>query len=548
MQQVDTLIVGSGVAATAISERLLQSDANASILILEAGSEVKMQDQSLWQDFVVNGQQYDKLPYFKYNDLPYPDRDQPGENLSIGDTTVPLDGSRVMTYGGSTIHWGGWSFRMKPEDFKMKTNTGTGIDWPIAYDEFEPYYSAAENYIGVAGDSNDKTVPRSRAFPFDAYPFTLEDAPLINALTALGWNYSHLPIARHGIANTTAMQAPCKTTGTCKYCPFGARYAATNFLNNMQTWQDAPNFEVRLNAVVQVIDVHSKHQVKGVTYLDKRANKMVSVEAKNVIIAGGAIESPKLLMRSTSEHWPNGVGNDNDLVGRFFITHPYFMYSATVANNSELMRAEMDFPTLCSREFDSEAEQAKGKFVLVNPSSSPTPLVNGKKQTLEQMMQNGMTRAEIDVALQGPAQVQVHGMVEIFSEYNNRVMNLDTVNRIGLPETIVDYSKSADFCERMSYITAKVNQIFAKMKATPSGEPFISWRADHAACTCRMAESADEGVVDSNLKVFGVDNLYVCSNAVFPNTGAINPTLTLTALSIRLGEHLSQPLSKGEAQ
>jgi len=118
------------------------------------------------------------------------------------------------------------------------------------------------------------------------------------------------------------------------------------------------------------------------------------------------------------------------------------------------------------------------------------------------------------------------------------VTNLDIRNRIGLQETIVDYSQSADFNARIQEIGAHVAKIFEGMGATPAGPPSISWRADHSACTCRMADSEQDGVIDKHLKLFGVDNVYVCSNAAFPNTGAINPTLTLTALALRLGEHL----------
>ena len=542
---IDTLIIGSGVVAAAISQRLLSARPDMSILILEAGQKVKLQDQRLWQDFVVNGLSYSKLPYAKYNDLPFPDRDQQGENVNIGSTVVPLSGSRVITYGGSTIHWGGWSFRLKREDFRMKTNTDTGIDWPFDYDVLEPYYCQAEDYIGVAGDSADEHPSSSHPYPFPVYPYTYEDQPVKAALTALNWSFSHVPIARHGIKNTTALQAPCKTTGTCKYCPFGARYAAPNFLDDMLQWGDYPNLEVRIDAVVDVINVDAKDHVTGVTYRDQSTGEDVTVEARRVIVAAGAIESPKLLLRSRSSFWPQGIGNDHDLVGRYFVTHPYFIFSATIDKNSRNGQAEMDFPTLCSRHFDSPEEQAKGKFILVNPPSSPTPLVNQKTMNIIEMMQSGMTREEILAAMVGPAQVQIHGMLEIPSERHNRVMNLESCNRMGLLETVVDYSKSPDFKHRMSEITARVDELFKQLNATPRGNPYISWRADHSACTCRMATSPEEGVTDENLKVFGVKNLYVCSNAVFPNTGAINPTLTLTALSLRLGDHLIQDDSQG---
>lgn len=156
----DVLIIGSGVAAAAIANRMLEADPNREILILEAGTRVKMQDQALWDDFMVSGSSYTKLPYYKYNDLDYPQRDAPGENLSVGATVVPLAGARVMTYGGSTIHWGGWSFRLKAEDFRLKSNTGQGADWPITYTDLEPFYNQAECYIGVSGDSTDQDPPR----------------------------------------------------------------------------------------------------------------------------------------------------------------------------------------------------------------------------------------------------------------------------------------------------------------------------------------------------------------------------------------------------
>ncbi|KIH84031.1 GMC oxidoreductase [Pseudomonas batumici] len=538
----DVLIIGSGVAATALANRLLQADPTRAILILEAGAKVKMQDQALWDDFMVSGSSYSKLPYYKYNDLNYPERDAPGENLNIGATLVPLAGARVMTYGGSTIHWGGWSFRLKAEDFKLKSNTGQGADWPINYAELEPFYNQAECYIGVSGDSKNQDPPRSAPYPFPAFPYTLEDQPVHSAMTALGMSTANVPIARHGITNTTSRHAPCKTTGTCKYCPFGARYAAPNFLNDMTHWGNFPNFRVMDNCVVEEVIMSSKNRTSGVTYLDKMSGQHLTIEANTVIVAGGAIETPKLLLRSCSEYWPNGIGNDHDLVGRYFVTHPYFVFTATVNSNPEWLQPEMDFPTLCSRYFDSPQEQAKGKFILINPPSSFMPLVNGKTLSIAQMMQNGMLRQDIENAVKGSAQVQIHGMVEIPSDYKNRVMNLDIRNRIGLQETIVDYSQSADFNTRMQEIGAHVGRIFEAMGATLSGPPSISWRADHAACTCRMSDNEQEGVIDKNLKLFGVDNLYVCSNAAFPNTGAINPTLTLTALALRLGERLAAPV------
>lgn len=526
--KVETLIIGSGVVATALAQRLLLKNPHASILILEAGTKVKMQDSAIWQDYIVSA----KLPYTRYYDESYPERDHKGENVSLGKTTVPLRNARVFTYGGSTIHWGGWAFRLKPEDFNLFSNTGQGMDWPFGYDELEPYYNQAEWYIGVSGDSNDTTVPRSENYPFSAFPYTLEDQPIAEALNSLCIGYSHVPIARHGITNTTSTHAPCQTTGTCDYCPFGARYSANNFLSDMTTWNDYPNFQIKLNCVVDKIIMSSKHRASGAVFFDKENRKWTTVDADKVIIAAGTIESSKLLQRSTSEFWSDGLGNDYDLVGRHFITHPYFVFSGTMSTNPLDLQPEMNFPTLCTRHFDSKEEQAKGKFILVNPPSSPSVDLLSK-------MQSGNSREDIDNYVKGNNEIQLHGMVEIVGNFKDRVTNFNRINHMGMIETAIDFSQADGFDQRMQEIQGHVKRIFDSMSATLSGKPNISWRADHAACTCRMSDDEKSGVVNSNLQIHGVDNVYICSTAVFPSSGAINPTLTLTALALRLGDYLN---------
>ena len=375
---VDTLIIGSGVAATVVMETLLADDPDTSILILEAGERVKTKDFGLWEHYLITN----KLPYEAYWDLSYPQRDVPGENVNAGGTEVPLNGARVFTYGGSTLHWGGWAFRLKPEDFYLQTNTGQAINWPFDYDVLEPYYCKAENHLAVSGDLDDSLVRRSKRYPFRPFPYTLEDQIYIDAMDKLGIAHSRLPIARRGVSNTPSRHAPCQTTGTCKYCPFGARYVAGNYLDDMREWNDYPNLVVKLGAVVLSLTMNGKRRVKGVRYWDRETGAEVEVEAKRVVIAGGAIESAKLLQRSKTDDWNQGVGNDHDLVGRYFITHPYFIFTATLPANGDRLQPEMNFPTLVSRHFDSRTEQGRGKFVLIAPA-------DGISFSLAQRMQRG---------------------------------------------------------------------------------------------------------------------------------------------------------------
>lgn len=523
----DFIIIGSGVAATTLVQRLLDDDPSASVLILEAGTRVKTKDYGLWENFLLTG----ALPYDRCKDLAYPARDTPGENENAGTTDVQLAGARLFAYGGSTLHWGGWSFRLKPEDFRLKSNTGQGLDWPFDYDVLEPFYCRAEKALAVSGDSNDTLLKRSAPYPFECFPMTLEDKLYADALDKLKISYAHLPIARRGVSDEVSRHAPCQTTGTCKYCPFGARYAAGNYLDDYRQWNDRPNLEVRLGAPVLEVRMAAKNRAAGLTYLDIASGKTVFEEAAHVIIAAGTIESANLLQRSLSPFWPQGVGNDHDLVGRYFITHPYFTLTAVLPSNPDRLQPEMDFPTLVSRHFDTAAEQSPGKYMFIAPPKTVDI-------TLAKLMQSGLDRAAIDARLKGPNNITIQGMIEVFGKHDNKVTPMRTVNKFGLPMTSVRYVQDQGFDARMNTITQQIHAIFSAMGATPDGSRSVSWRADHAACTCRMGQDPDESVVDPELRVHGVDNLYVLSNAVFPNIGSINPTLTLTALALRLGDHL----------
>jgi choline dehydrogenase-like flavoprotein len=525
--KVDLVIVGSGVAATALTHRLIEKNPDKSILILEAGNRLKTMDFGTWQNVIATG----NLPYNRLYDLDYPERDEPGENASIGGTEMPLRAGRAIVFGGSTMVWGGWSFRLKPEDFFLKTNTGVALDWPFDYDHLEPWYCQAEDYLAVSGDSKDPTVPRSKPYPFHEFPYTLEDQPVAQAMEKLGVNYSHMPIARRGISNVPSRHAPCQTTGTCKYCPFGARFVASDYMDDLRTWNACPNLQIRFNAVALSIRMATKRRAAGVVYRDTTSGDVISVDANKVIVAAGTFESAKLLLRST-ENVPGGVGNGSGMVGRHLITHPYFVFTGSLPANPLKLQPEMDFPTLVSRHYDSEAEQARGKFILINPPDT-VPL------SLSQMMQQGYTRAKIDRTITGAKPLNIHSMMEVFGREYNRIKNLPKLNHFGMPEMSVDFTADKTFGARVAQLQQQVRMIMQEMGGDLTSAPSVSWRCDHAGSTCRMSKSPKEGVVDGDLRVHGTDNVYVVSNAVFPNIGAINPTVTVTSLALRLGDHLN---------
>lgn len=526
MLEYDTILIGSGVAGATIARTLLEADPSHHVLILEAGPRVVARDRRAWWDYVISG----RAAYAHCHDLPLPES-RPGaglprfeetENESIGPSTWVFQESRVMGRGGTTTHWGGWALRFKPEDFQLRSNTGRGANWPIRYDDLEPYYCRAERLLSVGGNDADRWTERSQPYPLPPFEFTAADGPMIDAFERLGIKYGTMPVARY---------RRCMTTGTCKYCPFGARFAAAYVLDELEELGLYPNLEIRTRCPVTALLHDRKDRIAAVRYLDCATGETREARGARFVVCSGAIESPKLLLRSRSRAWPWGVGNDHDLVGRHVISHTLIYALGRSEGNPNRYQQELDFPILMSRHYDTPENQHDGKLFLFRDRTFP-----GVK--LAELMIGGASREAIIKAVEGPAIWSLQGFMEEFANPDNRVELGSGLNRLGLPQTRIRFARAQGFEEASRVRLGWMRKVIEEMGLNQIETAVTTVRGDHAASTCRMATQPEGGVVDPNLAVFGIDNLYVCSNAVFPSGAAVNPTLTITALSIRLGEHL----------
>jgi choline dehydrogenase-like flavoprotein len=530
--EYQTILIGSGVAAATVAHTVLKSDPKHSLLILEAGPKVLLKDRRSWWNYVVSG----RAAYAHCHDLPLPDPTgqsfAEAENASVGPSTWIFQESRVMGLGGSTTHWGGWALRFKEEDFLLRTNTGRGADWPFPYQHLESFYCDAESLLSVGGSDEDKWTPRSKDYPQPKFEFTAADGPMIDAFRQLGIRYGTMPIARY---------RKCMTTGTCKYCPFGARFAAAYLLDELtEDPKRHPNLEVKTRSPVSSLLLDRKSRVIGVRYLDGETGETHEVHGQRFVVCSGSIESPKLLLRSRSRFWPTGVGNEQDLVGRNIISHTLIYALGKSRSNPQRYQQELDFPVLMSRHFDTPEHQRDGKLFLFRDRTFP-----GVR--LAQLMSAGKTREQIDSVVLGPAIWSLQGFMEEFANPDNRVELGDGLNRLGLPQTRIRFARAEGFEAAATERLGWMRKVIEAMGLGEIETQVTTVRGDHGAATCRMAKTPDAGVVDENLAVFGVDNLFICSNAVFPSGAAVNPTLTLTALAIRLGRHLVGQVVRTEA-
>jgi choline dehydrogenase-like flavoprotein len=365
-----------------------------------------------------------------------------------------------------------------PEDFAMYSNTGYGIDWPFGYADLEPYYCIAEEYLQVMGDSTYQGRDwRSCPYPLEVAPYPITAGPIIGTMDVLGYSYQHMPTAR----NTVAVdgQAQCVTNNTCDYCPIGARFTGDQPVDALAS---NPNFTLITSATATQILMSSKSTVGAVQYLDQTSGLTKTITAELVFLCAGALETPKLLLASQNTYWPSGVGNDDDLVGRYLVANPYLYSRGISQTNPDLLQQELTFPTLCSRQWDNVQTQATGKFLMNMAYSAP-------ELNPAQLMYQGDSAATIQSIVTGPVLYEIQGAFGPLPSYNNRVSLASGTNRFGLPKTLIETPDLLLPASTVAQIIGDIEQIYQQMGYTSNEAGLYPQRGDHAASTCRMATS-----------------------------------------------------------
>lgn len=532
------VIIGSGVAGSTIAHQILNKGLG-SVIMLEAGSPVIMRDRRKWLDYVTSISEQNNpwgRQLTRYHDPHAAYYDDRNDYQSIGpdniETKWDIHGGRMFARGGSTIAWGGWCPRLKPEDFELRSRTGKGTDWPFSYADIEPYYVQAEHYLGVAGDSSigRDNPPRSARYPFEAPPFTQSDGAVIHAMEKLDMSYGHIPVARNAISHNE--RPACQTFGTCKYCPIGARFTGDIPLNQLEAAYPKM-FQLRVKAHVTNVLMNTAQQAQGVSYIDGQTGVRHEIHADRVILCAGAIETPKILLNSTyTDWWPNGIGNTYDHVGRYLSAHPFFEVNLHSKTNPYKYKNELMFPTLGSRHFDSPEYQEKGeKMAIAAYYLKPN-------YEIGDLVFKGYSKENITNTAYSEHSFRLLGYLEGMGHQENRVLIGQGTTSVGLPKTVIEAKRPLFDTNKKNMFMSRIERIGEVMGYTASNRMYPQ-RGDHASGTCRMSSSPDQGVVDANLKVHGTDNLWVCSNAVMPSNGTANPTLTLVAMALRFVDSLN---------
>jgi choline dehydrogenase-like flavoprotein len=521
----DAVIVGSGVAGALIGARL--AAAGAKVRILEAGPRT---DRTAAVTRYRSGQYAYESPAWApqptTSDLDY---------YYVQDGPVKFSSDYERRVGGTTWHWLGNCPRLLPSDFEMKTRFGVAVNWPISYDDLEPWYIDAEHELGVAGDSdhNDGS-PRSAAYPMPPLPLASGDLMFREAATTLGLELLATPQARNSVVGYQNRPQCCGNATCIPICPIQAKYDATYHI----ALAEQAGAEITENAVVFNIAIGADGHVTHVQYKDPDGNPH-DVTGKLYIVAANGIETPKLFLLSKGEYAQNGVANSSDQVGRHLADHPEARVSAKVPKPYIGYRGPLQLSGIDQvREGNFRNERGATRLQVSHSVGSPLNLAST-------LIANGAVGASLfnEIVKVAPFQVRLASMIEQLPDAGNRVTLDETqVDGLGIPRPRLTYSYDEYVMGGWKAATDLHNRMLAAVGATDIVHAEELGGVGHLMGTVRMGDNPSESVADGFGRTHDHANLFLAGSGLFPTTGTANPTLTIAALALRSAAHIATEL------
>ncbi len=522
--EYDAIIIGSGFGGACTADVLVR--AGKRVLMLERG------------DWVPRGP-HNWEPDGSLDLTPYYSKETPYEVAPGSDSTVSLL-DRLVTgrtkakevggyycVGGPSVFYGAVSLRLRTEDFEPAAEVcgDSGAEWPYGYEEIEPYYAAAERLLGVAGVAGEDPTEPPRSSPYPAVPDELSDTSRMIAAAAerLGLRPFRLPLAINYEA--TDARAGCVACTTCDSfaCAIGAKNdIATRVLPPLL---DA-GLELRPATVVKRL-VRQGSRINGVECVDRASGEALVFHAEQIVLAAGALASPLLLLASGLEQ----VNPGGNVVGRYLTRHSNaieFGLFRSHVNPRQQFHKQLGFHD----------------FYFGHTLVSDPP---GKLGGIQQLQSPpvGLVRAHLPSVVGGivgalliPRSTGLLVMAEDEPRSDNRVtIKRSPPDRFGLPRAVIQHAYTERDLAARDALLGQSRRILREAGAIWTHSHYIH-TFSHAAGTVRMGNDPATSALDAHCRFRGIDNLRVVDASFIPAAGGLNPSLTIAANALRVGEHL----------
>jgi choline dehydrogenase-like flavoprotein len=549
----DAIIVGAGAGGGV-----------AAAVLAEAGWRVLLAERGRWlggddlrPDHLHNARA--ALGYPQPTELPpegYPRVfDRPGGPAEVVGSADWWWGGNASTVGGGTRVFGAQAWRFCAEDFEMATRYGVPpgsalADWPIGYADLAPWYDAVEWELGVSGDpaGNRFAGERSRDYPMPSLPGTLSGEVLRRGAARLGLDVGTVPLLIN--SRPRDGRAACIRCGECVGfgCPVGAKAGTHNTMIPRALATGRCDLVTGAHATRLTTDGGGR--VTGVAL----AGTVLAgegpggpwrrvVRAGHVLLAGGAVESARLLLNSASDREPAGLGNGRDQVGRHLQAH---VYAGAIGLFDEVVQDSMGpGPSASTNDFRHGNDGITGGGMLAN-DFVPMPVAVWDRLTDLGVIPRWGLAGKQGMRDLWTRSLLVTGPLQEVTTAGARVRVDPAVrDRLGVPAAVLsgdvhpeDLRAAAFLADRAAdWLTASgAREVRRLDNARRSPGPSVG---QHQAGTCRMGDDPANSVTDPDGRVWGHDNLLVVDGSVHVTNGGVNPVLTILALAYRTAARLS---------
>ncbi len=546
----DVCVIGTGAGGGVMIQEL--TAAGFKVVALERGPQLKT---SQFMDD-------DELSMIFRDELFSPDQLETSRPDEHSRTEQGKFNTIAFCVGGTITHWAGWSWRFRPDEFKVLSTEGSVpgaslADWPVDYEEMEPWYQRAEWDLGVSGEggSNPFEGPRMKGYPNPPLPRRGTTAPIERAARELGYTAFPVPV---GINSRPYRGRPaCVNGGACQGygCPIHAK--GTTFSIHIPKALASGNLDLRADARVTEIILGDDGLARGARYLDASGREQ-EVRSRQVVLAAGTIGSPQLLLMSNPASFPQGLANSSGQVGRNLTFHHFVAVHGVMDRPTqhytgvEAQVAIDDLhPSDARRGFIRGGVITEGNPVVKQPLAYALWALPGHPQV------NKSWGADLKRGLRDfPRILPVISVLEDLPMASNRVdLDPEVRDERGLPVPRITHRQHPNDLAMFKWFEQRMTDIAHAAGARdvwPTGGPYrledessAMQGSVHLHGTCRMGDDPDVSVTDRWCRSHDIRNLWITDCSVFPTSGGYNPTLTALANAYRVADYFVREGKRG---